>query len=585
MCGLFGVHTEDLDLKVATVCNQSLSMLSHRGPDHSEFLLDKNSYVGHTRLSILDLSLDGVQPMSSKDGNVIISVNGEIYNYLELKKELKETTFKSKSDSEILLHGYIEWGIDKLLSKIEGMYSFVIYDKRINKIYLVRDRVGIKPLFYSIENGGIAWSSELKPLFHFLSETGNVTQDPLATYDFLTYQYIPAPNTLYKEISKLEPAHCIEYCIQTKKVSKTCYWNLKVSEKEKSLQEASKKALELLKNSVSMQMVSDVKVGFFLSGGIDSGTVVALASELNHDFKTFSIGFNEATHDESIYAKEIAKKYEIENNLKFLSKDAAPNLSEFLWDMFHEPFADSSAWPTFEVAKLATSECKVVLTGDGGDELFGGYRWYTEFNRIRKIQRPIIWLSNILGFEKGFRTNFERFFSSRFKQKAKFLDRLTYSDPLELYSLLLGGCPWSVKKKYRKLLNIPEQHDDLWYFRKHYYKKFGEFKSLQYLDFHTYLHNDILTKVDRASMANSLEARVPFLDTTLVEYCFSLDEKILIGQNELKMLLKYSAKELLPENIIKRGKRGFSIPLLKWRKRVLNGNVSIHEHLLKDLVR
>lgn len=572
MCGIFGfTNFKKSELGKARA---SLHTLHHRGPDQWNDFFDENIYIGHQRLSILDLSIHGQQPMKSSDGNVVLTVNGEIYNYLELKDELKSKyTFQSTSDSEVILHGYIEWGIEKLLKKLDGMYAFGIYDRKEKFLYLARDRAGIKPLFYGNIGENLSWASELKAIQKLYENTKFLEYDYTAFYDFLTYLYIPTPKTMYMNIHKLEPGHYLKIDTQTNKYNKVKYWQLESKPCNDNIETAKRTIFNLVKKSINEQMVADVPIGFFLSGGIDSSTVVALASQNHNDINTFSIGFNDSRHDETGYSDMVAKMFKTKHNKKVLDESLTIELFHKIKDWYDEPFGDTSCFPTFLVSEFAKLNSTVVLTGDGGDEVFGGYNWYKNFEKIsrysipslkflRKCLRPLITQNNILG------------------KVASRIEFLFLLDHLELYTKLMSGMLKEEKTKYRKLFNIDKHYDDYWYFRKYYNKDMELFQRLQFLDFHTYLHDDILTKVDRVSMAVSLECRVPLLSREIIEYAFSLKDDVRIYNGKLKGAMKEAFKDLLQKEIIERDKKGFSIPIYSW-KRLLDNKMNRQENILK----
>lgn len=565
MCGIFG-HIKPKNIEQSRT---ALHTLAHRGPDQWSDWQDADVYLGHQRLSIMDLSESGRQPMISQDGRVIVTVNGEIYNYKELKSKLKHKyVFKSQSDSEVLLYGYLEWGLDKLLSMIEGMYAFALYDTASRKVYLVRDRVGIKPLYYSVLGHDIAWASELKALevFH---KNRRLEIDRTGVYDYLTYLYIPAPKTFYKNVFKLEPAHYLELDLGSHTLASKRYWNLDLNEVDTPIEAAAQRVEELVNKAVEQQLMSDVPVGFFLSGGMDSSVVVAAASKYAKKLNTYSIGFDIAEHDETRFAELVAKKLKTSHIRKEISVADVKRSFSNMRRWYDEPFADTSAFPTFEVSKLAKDGSTVVLTGDGGDEVFGGYNWYVQFKDgvdgfIRQRHADLSIKKRVLG---------------RLQRKPK----QDIDLELEFYSSLMGGLSLSDKAKYKQELNIDKGYDDFWYFRKYYRPELPIFTRLQYLDFHTYLPDDILTKVDRASMAVSLECRVPLLNTELIEFMFSLPESIRYRRGELKGLMKHAFADELPDEIIERRKKGFSIPTGRWRSELMDQKMPMQEFILKEL--
>jgi asparagine synthase (glutamine-hydrolysing) len=573
MCGLFGyTNFKKEDLSKA---RGALHTLYHRGPDQWHDYYDGIVYVGHRRLSILDLSEHGKQPMLDPDERVVIAVNGEIYNFLALKKELEaKYTFKSASDSEVVLHGYIEWGIDKLLEKIDGMFAISIYDKESGQLFLARDRAGIKPLYYGNVKGQISWASELKAIRKFYEEDGILEYDFTAFYDFLTYLYIPTPKSMYKGVFKLEPAHYIKIDVKTNKFQKVQYWQLVIKQCGDDIVAARKKIYDLVKSSVDEQMVADVPLGFFLSGGMDSSVVVALASQSHIDINTFSVGFKDSSHDETHFADMVAEMFNTKHHKKILDESTTKRIFLKIRDWYDEPFADTSCFPTYSVSQFAKGKSKVALTGDGGDEVFGGYNWYKKFESLRKYSFP--------------RLRFLREYLKPLKIKKNIFGKIARRvetqfllDDVEIYARVMGGMVEHQKEKYRKLWIEDAGYDDYWYYRKFYKENLDIYTRLQYLDFHTYLHDDIFTKVDRVSMAVSLECRVPYMKKEIIEYSFSLKKEVRIYNNQLKGALKEAFKTYLPSEIIQRGKKGFSIPLHSWKSLITDG-VTRQEQILSD---
>ena len=384
MCGIFG-HT-GFDPRRLDHSRAALQTLAHRGPDQWGDWHDTDVYLGHRRLSILDLSEAGRQPMRAAGDEVLLTANGEVYNFAPLRARLgQEHTFTSGSDSEVLLHGYRAWGIDGLVERIEGMYAFAIYDRIRRKVFLVRDRVGIKPLYYSSLGGRAAWASELKALQR-LHQGEGLSVDRTAVYDYLTYSYIPAPKSMYVGIFKLPPAHVAEIDVLTGSIRTYRYWALSTNEEDLSIPTAASRLRELVGDAVRQQMVSDVPVGFFLSGGMDSSAVVAEAASLGHGANTFSIGFDVPGHDETGFAALVAAAFRTDHVRRVLSARATTELFPRLREWFDEPFADTSAFPTQLVSRVARERCTVVLTGDGGDEVFGGYRRYQQLPFTAPIQ-------------------------------------------------------------------------------------------------------------------------------------------------------------------------------------------------------
>jgi asparagine synthase (glutamine-hydrolysing) len=562
MCGLFGfvkLGVQDLTPDDIAAGRDALNTLAHRGPDQHNDYIWQNVYLGHRRLSILDLSEEGRQPMVSSDGKTAITVNGEIYNFQPLRAALGENLFRSHSDSEIVLHGYPAYGLAALAEKMDGMYACVILDTATQMLHFVRDRAGVKPLVYARLGDYFLWASELKAITSFARAMGlKLEEDRTALYDFLTYRYIPGAKTLYKNVYNLEPAHTLSLDIQSGSQKQAHYWHLETNEAPVDHDRAAETVRELILESVEEQMVSDVPVGFFLSGGMDSSILVSQAAKTRGDLATFSIGYDHKAHDETYYAGIVAERFKTRHRTEILSGDDARDLIPTILDWYDQPFGDNSALPTYHVSKFARANATVALSGDGGDELFGGYHWYGRFAKFQNLQQPF----RIFG--KGPRLSLARQIPEPFRKLALRADLLSHTDPLELYALLTDGLPPSLTKRQRALLEIPADYDALWHFRKFYRPALPSRKRMQFVDFHTFLPDDILTKVDRASMAVALEARVPFLSRKLIEYAFSLPEDFLYKNGDLKGGLKYAFRHELPAEILNRDKKGFSIPLHVW---------------------
>lgn len=574
MCGLFGYVSADS--VPPTSGGAALSSLAHRGPDQEGSWSAPGIYVGHRRLSILDLSERGRQPFVSDDRAIVVTVNGEIYNFASLRTELSaHCAFRSTSDSEVVLHGFRQWGIQKLLDRIEGMYALTILDVRARRLFLARDRVGIKPLYFSTVGKKLAWASELKALELF--HAGELQVEPTALYDFLTYLYVPTPKTLYRNVFKLEPAHYLEVDVDAASVvQRRRYWALQVGGCEDDLGAAAERLRHLIHSAVATQLCSDVPVGFFLSGGMDSSVVVCEAAAAGEPLNTYSIGFEDADHDETSFAQLVADRFATHHRTRVLPRQEVTGRLTQLRSWFDEPFADTSAFPSHMVSAFARETCKVVLTGDGGDEVFGGYSWYTRFNRhLRRTALPRNLLATISGIRGRFRSSFAGRLANRLE--------LGMLDELELHTRLLGGLLRSAKRDYAAVFGIPADYDDYWYFRSHYRHELPTITRLQYLDFHTYLPDDILTKVDRVSMSVALEARVPLLATRVVEYAFSLPESIRLHGGQGKGLLKHAYTQHLPAQTIERAKKGFSIPAKSYVGQFVPAGRTKQEVVLNEL--
>lgn len=575
MCGLFGYVGVDRAPTGRGI--EALRTLAHRGPDQQGDWSDRRVYVGHRRLSILDLSERGRQPFISDDGSVVVAVNGEVYNFQELRQRLSSNyRFTTSGDSEVVLHGYREWGIVGLLSRLEGMYAFCIYDTRAGRVFLARDRVGIKPLYYSTRGECIAWASELKAIEAFLGGE-QLDLDPTAIYDFLTYLYVPTPKTRYKDVFKLAPAHYAEIDVSKGRVTTHCYWQLSTESCTDSIDVAAERMRGMIGAAVRAQLCSDVPVGFFLSGGMDSSIVVLEAVQSGGPVHTYCVGFDDVRHDETRYARIVADRFRTQHQTRTLARDQIAPMFASLKSWFDEPFADTSAMPTYLVSQFARETCKVVLSGDGGDEVFGGYPAYNLFSR--HVSDPSVLPRSCQPLVSSLR--------SRFRQSmiGKLANRIEFGllNEMELYARLMGGLLKSQKRNHALELGIEPDYDDYWYFRKFYRPELPTITRLQYLDFHTYLPDDILTKVDRVSMAVSLEVRVPLLATEVVEYSFSLPENVRLYGGRSKGILRYAYRDILPTEIIERGKKGFGIPADSYARQIVEPGRSKQEAVLEDL--
>jgi asparagine synthase (glutamine-hydrolysing) len=552
MCGILGTNNTAWDLRSAC------QVLSHRGPDSQKVSIHDDLNLAFARLAIIDLSREADQPMSDESGQIRIVFNGEIYGYKKLKEELVSYgyKFRTQSDTEVLLNAYHKWG-DEFVDHIDGMFAVAIHDGRSRKLKLFRDRAGIKPLYYYVSENHFAFASELKGITE-LAKDVLLNLDFTAVFDYLTYQYIPAPKTLYKNVFKLPPASQLTYDLATRNViSIKSYWTLEVDADPPpiDIQSACQQLRNLIHESVKDQLVADVPIGVFLSGGMDSSVIAYEASKIVPEIKTFTIGFDESRYDESEYAKIVSDHLKTEHHHKKLIHAKTSELIRRLKTWYDEPFADTSALPTFFVSEFAKQNATVVLAGDGGDEIFGGYTRYKLFcMSYRQWPFPL---------QKVFR-NLQRL-KKKVNNSSLFHSMINYGglltgEALDRYGILMGAATTLEKEKYAREWGIDENYDSYWHFRKFYRADLPAVTRFQYLDFHTYLPGDILTKVDRASMAVSLEARVPFLSRKIIEFSFSLPEKIRLWKGRYKGLLKEAYKESLPPLILNRSKRGFAVP-------------------------
>jgi asparagine synthase (glutamine-hydrolysing) len=556
----------------------ALASLTHRGPDSGELTLDGPVRVGFRRLSIIDLKPTANQPMLAADGATWIVFNGEIYGYRELRATLTKRghVFRTDSDTEVVLTAYLEWG-DAFVEHVDGMFAIAIWDPRAGQLKLYRDRPGIKPLYYFYDGRRLAFASELKALERALAPSELVV-DPTACYDFLSYRYVPAPKTLYKNCYKLPPAHRLAFTPATGAIeAPRAYWRLPVPAEPRrpELEACSEELRSLIATSVDEQMIADVPLGFFLSGGVDSSIVVAAAARNGRRISTFSIGFDEDQASETPYAREVATRFHTDHHERILSADDAQELLPKLRQWFDEPFADESSMPTYLVAKAAREHVTVVLTGDGGDEVFGGYRTYTRFARYARWPK---WPAAFERLSHGLRRGVPR---RNARSRVLRLLETAFSDGPNLWGKLMSGMSTPEKAGYARELEIPRDYDDWWHFRQFWRTELPLRTRLQYVDFHTFMPGLVLTKVDRTSMAVSLEARVPLLAQRVVEFSFGLDEDLRYHGGEPKGLLRHAYRNILPDHILDRRKKGFGIPRSYLRD--LSAGKPIQEHVLRSL--
>lgn len=561
MCGIVGYG----GFSKKTSLDKSITEIKHRGPDGSGTEYFEDVALGNTRLAILDLSQKGHQPMFNKDKSLCIVFNGEIYNFLEVKKLLNSKyQFKSTSDTEVILYAYEEWGV-KCLEKLSGMFSFVIYDRKKDLLFGARDRLGQKPLKYYFNNGKFVFASEIKAILKLLDTKPDI--DEVAIDNFLTLQYVPAPATGFKNIYKLPAGHY--FIFKEGKISINKYWSLNFSKK---LDLSNEKWQELIfteiKKAVKSHLISDVPVGALLSGGLDSSIIVALMS-LNSSTKinTFSIGFENDQFDESPYAKVVSKLYKTNHTqLKVTSTDLINNLKKIA-HIYDEPIGDNSILPTLLVSNLAGKKVKVALTGDGGDENFAGYERYSFVNLADSLNRSLPIFKNTLPILGKYifmvRPNKR---TERVKRFLSSLNHPFYQKYLNYNSFFLDTIKHNLySSNFKSKVENNYTHN--------IYKSFfdpglNDLDNALKIDINTYLPDDLLYKTDTASMAYGLELRSPFLDHSLMEIVASMPYEKKIVFTKRKRILKEIAQRynLLPEEIINRPKHGFTIPQNEWFK-------------------
>jgi len=588
MCGITGFRTQK-DFKLL---NEDLiaaaTRLRHRGPDDAGTYTDEYAGIGlaHRRLSIIDLSSAGRQPMRSDDGKAYIVYNGEVYNFDQIKKVLigKGHVFHTRTDTEVILKSYLEWGIG-CLKQFVGMFSLAIWDPRKNLLFLARDRMGIKPLYYYHKDGNFLFASELKALMAFKNFPKNVDSEAISL--FLHYQYVPAPRTIFDHTYKLLPGHFLAFDGQDLKIQ--AYWKIPdlpgiQAETLHNEDQALDRLDEILTRSISDRLISDVPLGALLSGGIDSSTVVALMQKVNSSpVRTFSIGFKEEEYNEAAWAAKVARHLRTDHTEMYVSPRDALNAIPGLPEIYDEPFADSSAIPTCLVSKLARSRVTVALSGDGGDEQFCGYvRYWTTRAMAGGFKRLPPKLKRLLAaFLKRLPTDLmekcylplrphlpQQFRVANFSDKwRKLIQQTSRTNILDLYRLTI--CLWSAEE-IAKLSgkDLPAGQFESSFEQTRLWPLLSR---LMRVDQETYLPDAMLTKVDRASMASSLEVRVPLLDHRVVEFTAKLSETMKYRNGAGKYLLKKLLSRYVPKALFERPKMGFGVPIDRWLRKDLKG--------------
>ncbi len=590
MCGITGFYS-----KTSSTFNNAIlkmnSAISHRGPDSNNTWQDKNSGVvfGHQRLSILDLSMAGNQPMKSNSERFIITYNGEIYNHHEIRQDLKKIgkniKWKSNTDTETLLEALEIWGVEKTLQKIVGMFAFGLWDKKNHTLYLIRDRMGEKPIYFGWQGEGdnkvFLFGSELKALKAHPEFNRKINRDAI-TLQF-RHNYIPDPYSIYKDIYKLQPGHYLKLSEKdlTKGIlpSPVMYWSLiknviygnsnQISLDEENIKNDFEK---LLKLSVKQKMISDVPLGAFLSGGIDSSTIVALMqSQSNYPIKTFTIGFKEDDFNEANYSKKIAKHLGTDHTELYFSSKEALEVIPKLPSIYDEPFSDNSQIPSFILSQLTKQHVKVALSGDGGDELFCGYNRYISINNwskkfdlfpksLRKILSYTARTISPYNWDKILKLLPVLNQNTNFEQKINKGTRALEANNLpDLYNIIFSN--W--QNPTDVVINSREPGTLLSKFKTEL-PMLNNYEKMMVLDLITYLPSNILVKVDRASMASSLEARVPLLDHKLVEYAWKIPHTLKMRNGKGKWILRQILNNYVPKNLTERPKMGFGIPIGNW---------------------
>ncbi len=577
MCGVVGFLSNQ---PLEDILNEMIESQNHRGPDDSGSYIDQRIgvYLGHNRLSIQDISSDGHQPFISACQEYTIVFNGEVYNFKEIRRELESLghTFRSHSDTEVILYAYKEWGIESV-QKFIGMFAFVIYDKPKQKLFLVRDRAGVKPLYYYDDGTNFIFSSEIKSFHKHPNFKKVINRDILPFY--FQFGYIPAPHTIYQNCYKLQPAHYMEYDLTSKSYTIYKYWDIYdfyLMDKSTKSEEEIKKELEaLLIDSCKLRLVSDVPVGLFLSGGYDSSTVTALLqTHQKEKLNTFTIGFKQKELNEADDAKKIAKLLKTDHIEAYFSKEEMLKLIDKLPFYYDEPFGDDSALPTMLVSKLAKKDVTVALSADGGDELFFGYSKYFALKKIVELkeksplkytllklvvnlfnEKTISNLNKLLPKSKqqsNIAVKFNKFKNmlNATTTKEMFIRASSKVEPDFLDTILVDG-------KFRK-------------FDKTNFREFDRLngadisEQMMAMDYKTFMVDDVLCKVDRATMSTSLEGREPLLDHRLAEYMARVPAELKYKEKKGKYILREVLKRYIPTDITDKPKAGFTVPIKSW---------------------
>jgi asparagine synthase (glutamine-hydrolysing) len=572
MCGITGIYAfNEIGRMHAINLSQSVQTLKKRGPDAQNMSLHHFVNLGHTRLSIIDLSTEANQPMKDDTGRYTIIFNGEIFNYQSIRERLVQggVTFRTQSDTEVILKAYITWGAQSL-NETNGFFALAIYDEETQELFVARDRFGVKPLLIYQDEDKILFASEMKALLAFGIEK---EVDFVSLYQFLQLNYIPSPHTIFKHVRKLPPGHYLR--IRKRQVEEQAFYQIpKPNAPRLNLSyDAQKKQLhELLDQAVQRRLIADVPLGCFLSGGIDSSVITALASRHTKQLNTFSIGYkDEKFFDETHYAKSVAQKFNTNHTVFSLTND---DLYEHLFDMLDyidEPFADSSALAVYILSQRTRKKVTVALSGDGADELFSGYNKHHGEYLMRNGGWKANIIRNLLPLWRKLPQSRNGFFSNKIRQFQRFAEGSLLSekdrywqwatftkedDALHLLSVEARAEVNRAEYQHRKDIVLSAIQNNT--------KEIESFNEVLYTDLNLVLVGDMLTKVDLMSMANSLEVRTPFLDYTVVDFVAQLPVQSKIDSHIKKKILQDTFREILPAELYKRPKHGFEVPLLKW---------------------
>lgn len=571
MCGIAGIFQSEHDARINPASIRAMcDTLRHRGPDADGVYTAEGIGLGHRRLSIIDLE-GGRQPLCNEDQSIWIVFNGEIYNFEELNRTYLSSghSFRTRSDTETIVHLYEELG-EESFSRLRGMFAFALWDTPRRKLLLVRDRLGKKPLFYSWNGRRLIFASEIKALLTQRDVPKEI--DITAVSDYFSFQYVPAPKTIYRDIRKLRPAHYLS--ISGTQLREVPYWDIRFDiEEDLTEGEWCERFLYEYKIAIKSRLISDVPLGAFLSGGVDSSSVVSVMNEFQSPVTTCSIGFPVQGYDEAVDARNFAHKLGANHNEATIKPQAVDLVPTLAWH-YDEPFADSSAIPTYYVSQIARQCVKVALSGDGGDENFAGYRRYRlamNEDRVRSLLPPALrhalfgplgrWYPKLGWAPRCFRGK------STFESLAR--------TPLAGYFYGISCCPPPLKPRLfaEDLNKALAGYDSIDVLQEHYQRAdtADPLSRIQYVDMKTYLVDDILVKVDRASMAHSLEVRCPLLDHKLMELIATIPSNLKLHHGQGKYIFKRALRNVLPSEILNRPKKGFAVPVAEWFRTDLKG--------------
>jgi asparagine synthase (glutamine-hydrolysing) len=570
MCGIagfFDLSNSDQRSDAHSILTEQIAVLQHRGPDAQNVYSGPGVGLGHARLSIIDISSSANQPMFDASGRFGVVFNGEIYNFQQIRGELEKCgrRFRTRSDTEVIIEGYAEWGLD-VVHRLRGMFALVIYDKQKDQLVLMRDRVGKKPLYYTVHNKTLVFASEIKSILRF----PGVKREPNyeAIHEYMTFQYVPAPLTAFKGIYKLRPAHLL-VAKRNAELNIQRYHKLPPPSRTyaRPIEQLKKELVDHLSEATRLRMISDVPIGAFLSGGVDSSSVVAMmAMNSTKPVKTFTIGFEEQGYDERDFASSVAKRYNTDHHEMMVRPDGMSIIDQIVYH-YGEPYADSSAIPTYYVSKIARQHVTVILNGDGGDESFLGYPRYA-WARQFDIETPRIKRMYAKRLHDLFANLPEGLDRINFMRRARRAAKTVYQSNSRRYEIPIAN--FSDEAKARLYAGDMRDYLDrsaLDRLDPYFHEADTMASGAAWADTHTYLPDDLMVKVDVASMAHSLEARSPLLDQKLMEWAASIPEHLRFQGTETKSLFKQAMEPYLPHDLLYRPKMGFGVPIDQWLRK------------------